>query len=325
MNDILITGGSGFIGSHFHKAIPQGKIINLDLIEPSSEYKSSFVKGDIRKIENIYEALESKNVDTIISLAAMHHDFGISTDEYFDTNENGTKILCQAATDKGINTIVFYSSVAVYGENSEPSNENMAPQPNMPYGASKLAGEKVLEKWASEADNRRVLIMRPALVFGINNTANMYKLINQINMGIYFHVGKADNIKSIAYVENIVKATLWSLDNLKPGVTTYNYSDTPHLTSREIAETISDALGKKIRLTLPKSLGIMMGLPFDLVIKATGKNLPISSARVKKLVTETYHSSDKIFSEGFKPDYSTKEGLKSMVNWYLGTNDKQSS
>ncbi len=68
---------------------------------------------------------------------------------------------------------------------------------------------------------------------------------------------------------------------------------------------------------LPKSLGIMMGLPFGLVIKATGKGLHISSIRVKKLATETHHSASRIFEDGFQPKYSTKEGLINMVQWYL--------
>ncbi len=82
-----------------------------------------------------------------------------------------------------------------------------------------MAGEKVLEVWTSEQNDRKVLILRPNLVFGINNTANMYKLINQINMDIYFYVGKADNIKSTAYVENVVNATLWVIGQLRPSVT----------------------------------------------------------------------------------------------------------
>lgn len=313
----LITGGSGFIGSHFHNILADKNILNIDLVEPNFECKSEFFKGDIRKYSDLNEALKSHSIDIIISLAAMHHDFGISEQEYFDTNEKGTKVICDIATEYNIKTIVFFSSVAVYGECQSASSEALTPKPNMPYGASKLAGEKVLEKWAYEQNDRKGLIIRPALVFGINNTANMYKLIHQINMGIYFHVGKADNIKSTAYVDNVVNATLWAIDCLKPGVTIYNYADEPHLTSREIAETISGALEKKIRLTLPKSLGIMMGLPFDLVIKATGKNLPISSARVKKLATETYHSASKIFDDGFQPKYTTKEGLRKMVEWYL--------
>lgn len=321
-NKYLITGGSGFIGSHFHHVIPQEKITILDLVEPSFDYDSTYIKGDIRNIKDVDEAIKHNKIDTIISLAAMHHDFGILEEEYFDTNERGTKVICEAASKHNINTIVFYSSVAVYGSNEKASTEETPTNPNNPYGASKLAGEKVLYKWAAEDPTRKVLIIRPALVFGINNTANMYKLINQINLGIYFHVGKANNIKSTAYVNNIVNATLWLLENLKTGVSIYNYADEPHLTSRTIATTISEALGKKIRLTLPKSLGIMMGLPFDLIIKATGKNLPISSARVKKLATETHHSANKIFSEGFTPEYTTKEGLQEMVKWYLSRKNK---
>ena len=319
----LITGGSGFIGSHFHRGIPAKEIINLDLVKPRFESRAKYIRGDVREPDDLDNLLRNGNVHTIISLAAMHHDFGISESEYFDTNENGTRVLCEAATKHQISTIVFFSSVAVYGANQGASSEETPENPNMPYGASKLAGEIVLKKWAAEDKSRRVLIIRPALVFGVNNTANMYNLINQINLGIYFHLGKAENIKSIAYVENIVDATLWLLEGLKPGVSIYNYADEPHLTSREIAEIISKALGKKIRITLPKSLGIMMGLPFDLFIKATGKNLPISSARVKKLATETYHSAQKIFDHGYKPKYTTREGLQKMVKWYQSSKTSQ--
>jgi hypothetical protein len=65
----------------------------------------------------------------------------------------------------------------------------------------------------------------------------------------------------------------------------------------------------------------MMGIPFDILIKLTGKNFPISSSRIKKLGTQTYHSAEKIFRAGFKPPYSTIDGLKKMVEWYK--NDKE--
>jgi GlcNAc-P-P-Und epimerase len=313
---ILLTGGSGFIGSHFHASLPQKDLVNLDLNEPFFDYDSTFVKGDIRVEEDVRRAIKGKNIKTIISLAAKHHDFGIGHSEYFDTNEDGTRVLCKIAAEFNINEIIFYSSVAVYGIRDEVSGETMVPKPDSPYGASKLAGEKVLKAWSDEDPNRKVLVLRPTLVFGANNRANMFNLIRQIDSGFYFHLGKGDNIKSLAYVENLVSATLFLRNNMQPGFAIYNYADEPQLTTYSIATTIAASFGKKIRLSLPKALGVALGVPFDIVIKLTGKNLPISTSRIKKLTTSTHHSAKKIFSLGFKPKYSTEEGLKKMVAWY---------
>lgn len=313
---ILLTGGSGFIGSHFHNVLEQSKLINLDLVNPFFQYESEYVKGDIRNTEDVEGVLRTGRIKRIISLAAKHHDFGIGHDEYFDTNEGGTETICNAATKYGVNEIVFYSSVAVYGTTEEMSTEEQAPQPDAPYGASKLAGEKVLIKWANEDPKRKVLIIRPTLVFGANNRANMYNLIKQVDSGFYFHIGKASNIKSIAYVENLVKATLFLADRLAPGVSIYNYSDEPQLSSREIGEIIAKALGRKIKLTLPRTLAIACGLPFDLAIKLTGKNFPISTSRIKKLNTQTMHAAKKIRSEGFDPNFTTEQGIIKMVDWF---------
>jgi len=315
---ILLTGGSGFIGSHFHTAIPNHDIINLDLERPNFPFKSAFVQGDIRIEKDVRKAVANHGITSIISLAAKHHDFGIGHDEYFDTNEDGTRIICKVAADYNINEIIFYSSVAVYGIREEISTENLETKPDSPYGESKLAGEKVLIEWAKEKPERKVLIIRPTLVFGKNNMANMRNLIKQIDSGLYFHLGRADNVKSIAYVENLVQATLFLKERMKLGVSIYNYADEPQLTTRDISNVIAETLNKKIRLSVPKTLGVMMGLPFDIIIKLTGKNLPISSARIKKLGTATHHSAKKVFSDGFQPRYSTVEGLKKMVDWYKG-------
>lgn len=316
MIEILLTGGSGFIGSHFHRLLPSGKFINLDLKAPDFKSSESFVKGDIRKYEDVIRILRGHRIKTIISLAAKHHDFGIGHDEYFDTNEEGTRVICRAATEAGVNRIVFYSSVAVYGIRDQPSDEGMAPIPDSPYGASKLAGEKVLADWASESPERQVLIIRPTLVFGENNRANMYNLIRQIDSGWYFILGDGSNIKSIAYVENLVRATQYLAERMKTGVAIYNYADEPQLSVREISTTIAGELGKKIRWTIPMQIGILLGYPFDALIKITGKNIPISTARIKKLGTQTYHVAEKIRSEGFVAQISTQEGLRRMVAWY---------
>lgn len=322
---ILITGGSGFIGRHFHKALADRRVINLDLERPEFPHNATFVRGDIRIEEDVTRALHGRSVNTIISLAAKHHDFGIGHDEYFDTNEDGTRIICKMASAYEIKQIVFYSSVAVYGLQETISTEDTPPIPDSPYGASKLAGERVLMEWAAEDPARKLLILRPTVVFGPYNKANMFNLIRQIDSGFYFHIGAADNIKSIAYVENIVEATLYLLDRLTPGIHVYNYADEPQLTSRQISTLIAERLGTKVKLTVPRFLGVMMGLPFDFFIKITGRNLPISTARIRKLSTPTHHSATKLFSEGFQPKYTSIEGLMKMTEWYKDIEPKKSA
>jgi GlcNAc-P-P-Und epimerase len=313
---ILITGGSGFIGSHFHQVLPGNELFNLDLNPPTFPASSVYINGDIRKEEDVRRAIEGKNIKTIISLAAKHHDFGIGHDEYFDTNEEGTAVICKVATENKIQEIIFFSSVAVYGLRQEMSTEMLEPKPDSPYGASKLAAEKVLEKWALEDRSRKVLIIRPTIVFGPGNMANMKNLISQIDSGLYFHLGKGDNIKSIAYVENVVAGTLFLKGKMQPGIAVYNYADEPQLTTREIGNHIAGFLHKKIRFTVPKQVAILLALPFDLFIRLSGKNLPVSSSRIQKLGTQTYHSARKIFDAGFVPRFSTVAGLEKMVHWY---------
>ena len=319
---ILISGASGFIGSHFHEQLPQLQIINFDLIEPKFDYESTFFKGDIRNKDEVELCLSKYKCDTILHLAAEHKDFGVSYEDFFKTNEFGTKTLCDAATKFGIKKFIFYSSVAVYGNNKTPSSEKINPNPLSPYGKSKSAGEKVLEQWATEDLERCVIIIRPAVVYGERNVANMFRLIEQIKEGHYFHIGKGENVKSIAYVKNLVEATIWLMDRMKPGVQVYNYADSKQLSSRHIASVISKALGRKEPITLPYWLVYTMGIPFDIAIKLTGKDLPISTNRLKKFCTETYHKADKIREAGFVPKYFNEEGLQNMVLWMNSKNFK---
>jgi nucleoside-diphosphate-sugar epimerase len=324
MPNILLTGGSGFIGSYFHRLLPQENIINFDLVKPNFETKAKIVIGDIRKKKDVEAVTKEFKIDFIISLAAKHHDFGIEQDEYYDTNRDGTRVICEVASQAGIAKIIFYSSVAVYGLQSVYSTEESIPKPDHPYGGSKLAGEKVLQDWCAEKADRQVIVIRPTVVYGPGNLANMFSLIRQIDKGFYFHIGEAKTIKSIAYVENLVKATgFLNQQYTKTGFSVFNYADEPHLTTRQIADSIAKSLNKKVWLTLPKGLALLLSKPFDFYIWVTGRNFPVSSVRIKKLLTDTRHSAPKVIALGFIPTYTTLMGLKKMVRWYKVYKKKQ--
>jgi GlcNAc-P-P-Und epimerase len=321
VSKILITGGSGFIGGHFHSALDHKRIINLDLAAPQFLHTSTYVAGDVRDGQSVLAALTQNPCSAIIALAAEHRDFGIAHDDYFRTNEHGTRMICEAASKTGVKKIVFLSSVAIYGAATAPTTETTPPAPLTPYGASKLAGEAVLSAWVKEDPSRTVVVLRPTVVYGVNNRANMLRLLIQIDRGRYANIGRADNVKSIAYAENVVDAALFLLEAARPGMQIYNYADQAQMTVAEISTTIAAALGKRQPVSVPYGLAYAMGLPFDLAIKLTGRDLPVSTMRIKKLCTATHHKSDKLAAAGFKPRFTNTVGLQRMSAWY--TREKQ--
>lgn len=312
---ILIVGGSGFIGYHLHQVLAGRRLVNMDLKAPEFPCHSEFRQGDIRSLSDLCRIIVPGEFDAIINLAAEHKDFGISREDYFATNESGTRNLVQSASVADVNKVIFYSSVAVYGDNSAPSNEELPPAPVNDYGRSKLAAEKVLQAWAAEQQGRQVVIIRPTVVYGERNFANVYRLIKQIKSGAYFTVGRGANIKSMAYVKNLVAATVYLMEHAPAGVEIFNYADEPHLTSGEIGACIAAALGKRPPISLPYPLVYLLALPFDLLIKLTGRDLPISTKRVQKLCTPTHHQAGKLSKLGFRASHNNNQGLGNMVAW----------
>ena len=100
-------------------------------------------------------------------------DFGISPETFHAVNVKGAEILCQAMAEHDIDKVCFFSTVAVYGDAQAPLDESTPPQPNSPYGKTKLAAETVFRSWVDENAERHCLVIRPTVTFGPNNFANM--------------------------------------------------------------------------------------------------------------------------------------------------------
>ncbi len=335
--NILITGGSGFIAEYFHRDLAAlgHNLVTLDLIEPTPgtpSANSTYIHGDIRDPKALDEAMQG--IDLVVNLAAAHHDFGIAHDTYYSVNEHGSQMVCDAMDRAGIKNLIFYSTVATYGDAPPPHHEDAPTQPNSPYGGSKLKGEAVFNAWTKQGDGRNALIIRPTVTFGVHNFANMYSLIKQIQSGKYLQFGAGTNYKSLSYVENIVDATLFlaGLKEDKPNRTIepfeiFNFIDKPDLTSKQISHAVFTSLGKKPpSFVLPLWVGLVLAIPFDIVIALTGKNLPISSARLKKLFhTQTKFEADKLAAAGYTPRVPLTEGIDRMVKWYLASGAAQTA
>jgi nucleoside-diphosphate-sugar epimerase len=314
---VLVTGGTGFIGLRVAKAmLDRGwKVTLLDLFpdQPAPWWTHEnvrIIEGDIRDPDTVDPFMAE--ADACWHLAAAHHDTGISDETYFSVNEMGTRVLCDAMENHGVTSLCFYSSVAVYG----PKEDRSKLAPANPYGASKLAAEKVILDWAAKGA-KRTLIVRPAVIFGSENFANMYTLIRQIDGGVYWPVGPGENRKSMAHVDNIVPATMARWEALNAGEPDIaNYADKPDLRSREIAAILFEALGKKSR-------GPAIPLPLASVLLKTGDAV-LSRVRGRSNLwqrVEKFAVNQTLYSMDF-PDpadsggYTLEAGLQEMVAWY---------
>ena len=316
---ILITGGGGFVARHFGARLTrEGAALTLfDLTAPEWDSgRAAVVIGDVRDRTALLRA--ARGCDAVLHLAAAHHDAGLSAQTYYDVNEGGARTLCSVLDEVGILDVCFLSTVAVYGAAPEPRNEDTPPQPTTPYGESKLAAEHLFREWAAAAPGRRVLVVRPPVVFGAGNFANMYALIRQIDRRRFVRVGAGDNVKSLVYVDNLVDATLLAWRRAATGFEIVNVVDKPDLTSREIADIVFRALGKTPpRISIPLRVGIALGWPFDAVSRITGRRFSVSTARIRKYAADqTKFEADKLARLGFQAAVSLEEGLRHMVAWY---------
>lgn len=316
--NILVTGNLGFIGSYLcERLIALGyNIIGLDIRENTdSNIDYRCITGDILDKQKVLDGMQS--ADMVINLAAKHHDFGISEREYFEMNEEGTRNLLECAGELGVKSFIFYSTVAVYGGNISGADETAEIAPETPYGKSKWEAERAVAEWVRGDASRQALILRPTAVFGIGSHGNVHNLIKSINERRFLFIGKGGNIKSIAYVENLVEATVYLMERMKPGMEVYNYVDEPRMTVREMVDIISRYIGVPIpRVKLPLSIAVPISSIFDLLAKVTGYNFPITAQRIRKFCTETYFRAGKIREAGFVPPVTLEEGFRRTIEWY---------
>lgn len=311
-NKVAVFGGSGFIGSRLCKRLKSAGVDFCILdVQKSESFPDNWIFSDITKTESIDPALEGVNV--IINLAAEHKDNVQPISLYYDVNVTGAKNICSSAERLGINNIIFTSSVAVYGFVDTETGEDGDFNPFNDYGKSKLEAEKVYNTWVKKDVNRKLVTVRPTVVFGENNRGNVYNLFKQIASGRFMMIGSGNNKKSMAYVENIAAFLEYTID-LPVGYHVYNYIDKPDYTMNELTNIICSSLGRKNKfIRVPYFAGLVGGCLFDVLSKITRKEFPVSSIRVKKFCARTQFKSNNIIDLGFTAPVSLSQGISNTV------------
>ena len=317
--NILITGSNGFVGSRLMWFLEEKghSVWGIDISEHCLRDKHPNTEiGDIR-INEDFENFRTKEIDLIIHCAASKHDFGITTEEYYSNNEFGTDIVMQFAKEQNIKKIIYYSTVSCYGHEAVPCDESGPLLPDNEYGASKLAGEKVIEKYAIDDPELEVFFLRPSIIYGPNNFANMYNLIALQHRKFWITIGKGSHIKSLVSLENLIDMTYWCFHRFKQGIQVYNTLDKPYITVKKLMQKIASHDGYSMpSIVVPLGFAVSIGKCFDLLAKILKKDVPINSNRMRKFATSTEYYAEKIREDGYEQKHSIDEQITSTVEWF---------
>ena len=311
----LIIGGSGFIGTRLCKRL-QAANTPFQIVDKakSNTFPEQTQICDIRDREKLLGV--ETDADVIINLAAEHRDDVRPKSLYDEVNVMGSQHVCDLAETKGINKIIFTSSVAVYGFAERGTDENGKINPFNDYGRTKYEAELIYKAWqAKDPENRTLVVVRPTVVFGEQNRGNVYNLLKQIASGKFVMIGNGENRKSMAYVENVA-AFLEFSNSMTSGVHTYNYIDKPDFEMNSLVIRVKQALGKegKVRARIPYWFGMLAGYGFDIISKLSGKNLPISSIRIRKFCKDSLYNTA-IDKTGFQPPVHLNTGIDRTIKY----------
>ena len=280
----LIFGGSGFIGSHVAEALAAGgeDVVVADIVEPTVSIPGvTFLRCDVRRPITIDPG---EGFDKIFNLAAVHRTPGHAPGEYYETNVLGAQNVVAWCEQAAQHTLIFTSSISVYGPSEEMKSEASEPTPNADYGRSKLIAESIHRHWAASSADNRLTIVRPAVVFGHGERGNFTRLAHALSRGRFLYAGRKDTIKACGYVEDLVDAMLY-VDGLGKPETIFNFCYDHQYSIEEICTAFHDVAGYPLPRMLPRRL-LKTAMTTLRVINPNDRG-PIVAARIAKLTLST--------------------------------------
>ncbi|SES72797.1 UDP-glucose 4-epimerase [Salinibacillus kushneri] len=272
---VLVTGGAGYVGSHTAmELIEKGyEVIIIDNLEKGHEkavlHEAKFYSGDLRDESFLHHVFEENNIEAVIHFAA-NSLVGESVEDplrYYENNVYGSLKLLQTMKKHDVNTIVFSSTAAVYGEPQNiPILESDLTEPTNPYGETKLAVEKMM-KWSAHAHGLKYNVLRYFNVAGAHMDGklgedhdpetHLIPIILQVALGkrekIYIFGDDYDTpdgtcIRDYIHVTDLADAHILALENLKAGGESgaFNLGSGQGFSVKEVIETAREVTGKDI-------------------------------------------------------------------------------
>lgn len=308
---VLITGGTGFLGSHLVEGfLARGDEVHA-LIRKREGWLSGLdahrVQGDLTERENLEGAIAS-GFDLVVHVAGLTKAADIS--DYWEVNTLGTYNLLSAlrVAKQRPHLFVYVSSQAAGGPGEVCEDD--PPGPVTEYGESKLYGEYLVRDSGLPS-----LILRPPVIFGPRDRDLLFffRLIKRGWIPSFFWEKRL----SLLYVKNLVSALMFLLDREVTGLFYVADGDYSWI---EVAEKAAEVFGVRLK-RVPLSQGMLKPVAFfsQLYRCLFSRSVLFSREKIKEMCQDAWVcDAGRLFSLGFRPGYTLEEALKETIQWYKG-------
>ena len=315
---VLITGASGFVGSHLLDLLLKGnnevgiiarKNSKLDIDESQVKiYRCGLEKPDLLiNIVNKY--------DYIIHLAGCVRALKYETYRHINSTLTDNLLNACLTSKKEHKKITIVSSLACAGPSINSLNtEEDTPKPVSFYGKSKLEQEKTTQSYFSKLN---INIVRPPAVYGPRDT-DIYLFFKTINQGFYPQAGINDKYLSLIHVHDLIDGILKCTTSGRNSEI-YNITHPQIVSWDDLAQESGKALNKKyFKITIPHFVLYILAFINETISIFTKKAAIVNMDKINEIKQTAWTcSADKIMTElNFQPKFDLQTGIHNTINWY---------
>ena len=315
---ILLTGASGFVGSHLLKALQTDHALVVLGRRRPEHYQGDFISYDL--LDDSLSEKSMSDVDVVIHSAARVHimddDSQDPLQEFRASNTIATVELAKKAAEEGVRRFIFISSVKVNGEstsNLPPFTADDKRAAEDYYGRSKSEAEEQLQQLAKDT-GLEVVIIRPPLVYGPGVKANFSALMNIVSKGTPLPFGCINtNKRSLVSVDNLVDLIVTCIEHPKAVNQVFLVSDDHDVSTSEMVREMAKSLGNR-DWQIPVPLWC-----FKLLGQISNKE-PLVDRLVGSLQVDISHTKETL---NWHPPQTLEEGFRKTANAFLQSKNKE--
>lgn len=329
MKRVLVTGASGFVGSHLVELLAdQGhEVIATDIRPPGRldlKGRATFVASDLSRPETLHGLCES--VQWVFHPAAVF-DYSAPWEELRKVNVEGMRLLCAQAVHHQVERMIVWSTAGVYDASqleATGGNEESPLLPSNAYERSKWEQEKVVRRF-HQRYGLAVTLVRPAPIYGPRNRYGMGDMIMKLALAPLLPVPLSLDTRVVCvHVQDVARAALFLAQKEEAIGEAYNLVDDTDMTARELAFYLAQLLGiPAFPIYVPGRLvrdGIRLaGLISTLISLRLMKRRPFIEQAMADYVCFSYRFSNrKLKNLGYELLYpDAREGLEETIAWYV--------